>query len=156
MIFFLAQFLSSWQSSCCLSTIHFFPTGCLPCIIPPVNPPHCPCNLQQPLPRPTGQAHESLPMLCLRVLAEKHIFWYPIFLAKNAHRTFLEDEILHPIMSVTGTSFIRLTLEPSGHLSGSQKHSISWFHLLSTLVTHFGPKKRAHFHCFSLENLGHI
>lgn len=133
----------------------FLPPGCFPCIIPLVNPPHRPWNVQQLSPLPTGQAPDSLSVLCSRILAEMHIFWYPTFLAKNAHRTFLEDEILHPIMSATGSSFIRLTLEPSGHLSGSQKHSLSWFHLLSTLVTHFGPKKRANFHCYSLENLGH-
>lgn len=133
----------------------FLPPGCFPCIISPVNPPHRSCNVQQPSPLPTGQAPDSLSMLCSRILAEMHIFWYPTFIAKNAPRTFLEDEILHPIMSVTGSSFVRLTLKPSGHLSGSQKHSVSWFHLLPTLITHFVRKKRENFHYYSLENLRH-
>lgn len=80
--------------------------------------------------------------------SEMHIFYYPTFFEKNSHGTLLEDNILHSIMSMTVSSLVRLTSEPCVHLNGSQKPSLSWFHLPSPSVPQFGPQKRAKFPLF--------
>lgn len=116
----------SHQKSLLLSFISLaaFLPGCFLHLLPPVKLPRYSSTLQ-----PTTTPAPSLngAMLYGPLLLEKEmpVFSYPPFPVKNSHGTFLEDKILHSIMSVTGSALVRLTSEPPVHLNESQKHCLS-------------------------------
>lgn len=95
-------------------------------------------------------------MLCGPPLLDKEmcIFCCPTFLMNISHGTFLEDNILYPIMYVSSSSLVSLTSEPCVDLGVG--NILSLFHPSFSSILHFSPQRRRNFNSLSLLNLSSI